>query len=42
MTAFLGLIFWSAYDLFMRNRTARYLEHEFPEKTYRIMLAIAS
>ena len=33
MTAFLGLIFWSAYDLFMRNRPAGYSGHGFIENT---------
>ena len=35
MTAFLGLIFWSAYDLFMRHRAIRYSEHEFMENTFK-------
>jgi hypothetical protein len=33
MTAFLGLILWSAYDLFTRNRAAFYSEHGFMENT---------
>ena len=32
MTAFLGLIFWSTYDLFIRHRTACYSGHAFIEK----------
>lgn len=42
MIAFLGLIVWSADDLFTRNRAAFYSEHGFIEHTQKIMMTIAS